>query len=93
MADYEMQREQVLVRRASVEGQVRGMARMVQEDRYCIEVLNRVAAVKGALEHVAIGLVHDHLGDCVVGAVKAGGDPAADKIDEATAAIARRVRS
>ena len=93
MAGYEMEKEQILKRLARVEGQVRGISRMIEEDRYCIEVLDQVAAATNALRQVAIGLVHDHLGHCVVDAVTAGGPDGAAKLDEATAAIARLVRS
>ena len=93
MAGYEMEKEQILKRLARVEGQVRGISRMIEEDRYCIEVLDQVAAATNALRQVAIGLVHDHLGHCVVDAVNAGGPEGAAKVDEATAAIARLVRS
>ncbi len=88
-----MNKEQVLRRLARVEGQVRGIARMVEEDRYCIEVLDQVAAVKRALEQVSVGLVRDHLGHCVADAVLAGGAQGNEKTEEATAAIARLVRS
>ena len=93
MAGYEMQKEQIQKRLARIEGQVRGINRMVEEDRYCIEVLDQVAAVTRALQQVSIGLVHDHLSHCVAHAVAAGGDEATAKIDEATQAIARLVRS
>jgi CsoR family transcriptional regulator, copper-sensing transcriptional repressor len=93
MAGYEMQKEDIVKRLSRIEGQVRGISRMVDEDRYCIEVLDQVTAVTRALQQVSIGLMHDHLSHCVVDAVNAGGDQATDKIDEATAAIARLVRS
>ena len=93
MAGYEMQKEQILKRLARIEGQVRGINRMVEDDRYCIEVLDQVAAVTRALQQVSIGLVHDHLSHCVAHAVTVGGDEATAKIDEATQAIARLVRS
>ncbi|MCU1456174.1 MAG: Repressor CsoR of the copZA operon [Actinomycetia bacterium] len=93
MAGYSMQKEDILKRLNRIEGQVRGINRMIEEDRYCIEVLDQVAAVTRALQQVSIGLVHDHLSHCVVDAVAVGGDSATDKIEEATAAIARLVRS
>ena len=93
VAGYEMEKQQILKRLARIEGQVRGISRMVEEDRYCIEVLDQVAAVTRALQTMSIGLVHDHLGQCVVEAVRAGGDEADEKIDEATRAIARLVRA
>lgn len=93
MAAYEMQKEDILKRLGRVEGQVRGISRMIEDDRYCIEVLDQVAAITRALQQVSIGLVHDHLNHCVVDAVTAGGEEATAKIDEATAAIARLVKS
>lgn len=93
MPGYEMQKEDILKRLARVEGQVRGINRMIEDDRYCIEVLDQVAAVTRALQQVSIGLMHDHLSHCLVEAVAKGGDEATNKIDEATAAIARLVKS
>lgn len=88
-----MEKDQILKRLARIEGQVRGIARMVEGDRYCIDVLDQVAAVTKALQNVSVGLVHEHLSHCVVHAVEAGGAEATEKIDEATSAIARLVRS
>lgn len=93
MAGYEMQKDDILKRLGRVEGQVRGISRMIDEDRYCIDVLDQVAAITRALQQVSIGLMHDHLSHCLVEAVAQGGDEAANKIDEATAAIARLVKS
>ena len=93
MAGYEMEKEQILKRLARIEGQVRGIARMVEEDRYCIDVLDQVSAATKALQNVSVGLLHEHLSHCVSDAVHAGGPDAAEKIDEATSAIARLVRS
>jgi DNA-binding FrmR family transcriptional regulator len=76
-----------------IEGQVRGIARMVDEDAYCIDVLTQVSAVTKALQAVALGLLDDHLGHCVREAVEAGGDDAETKLREANDAIARLVRS
>jgi CsoR family transcriptional regulator, copper-sensing transcriptional repressor len=76
-----------------VEGQVRGLQRMVEEDRYCVDILEQVSAATRALQSVALELLDDHLGHCVADAVKAGGDGASAKLDEANAAIARLVRS
>jgi DNA-binding FrmR family transcriptional regulator len=66
---------------------------MVDEDKYCIEVLDQIAAVTKALQAVAIGLLDDHLSHCVAEALTAGGKQADDKVAEATAAVARLVRS
>ena len=76
-----------------IEGQVRGIARMVDDDAYCIDVLTQVSAATKALQAVALGLLEDHLGHCVREAVEAGGDDAERKLHEANEAIARLVRS
>jgi CsoR family transcriptional regulator, copper-sensing transcriptional repressor len=76
-----------------VEGQVRGLQRMVEEDRYCIEILEQVSAVTKALQAVALQLLDEHLANCVSDAVREGGDEAAEKLSEASAAIGRLVRS
>lgn len=76
-----------------VEGQVRGIARMIDEDKYCIDVLTQISAVNSALQSVALALLDEHLAHCVSGAVAAGGDDADTKLAEASAAIARLVRS
>ena len=76
-----------------IEGQVRGIAKMIDEDKYCIDVLTQISAVSSALRSVALNLVDEHLGHCVRGAVAAGGQDAEAKLTEASAAIARLVRS
>lgn len=76
-----------------IEGQVRGLARMVDDDQYCIDVLTQVAATTKALQGVALTLLEDHLGHCVANAIEAGGPQAAEKVREASAAIERLVRS
>lgn len=93
VAGYEMEKEQIAKRLARIEGQVRGIAKMVDEDRYCIDVLDQVAAVTSALQQVALGLVHDHLHHCVAQAMVEGGPDATAKLDEATAAVARLIKS
>jgi CsoR family transcriptional regulator, copper-sensing transcriptional repressor len=80
-------------RLARIEGQVRGLQRMVDEDAYCIDVLTQVSAVTRALQSVALGLLEDHLGHCVAQAIEAGGPEADEKVKEATVAVARLVRS
>ena len=88
------QRKEVVGRRLRrIEGQVRGLQRMVEEERYCIEVLEQVAAATRALQSVALELLDDHLAHCLADAVREGGDTAKSKLDEASAAIARLVRS
>jgi len=76
-----------------IEGQIRGLQRMVDEDRYCVEVLEQVSAATRALQSVAILLLDDHLAHCVAEALQAGGDAAQAKLREASAAIERLVRS
>ena len=76
-----------------VEGQVRGLQRMVDEDRYCIDILEQVSAATKALQAVALELLDDHLAHCVSDAVRQGGDEATEKLNEASAAIGRLVRS
>lgn len=83
-----------LSRLRRVEGQVRGIARMVEEEKYCIDILTQVSAATSALQSVALGLLSEHLGSCVLEAAKQGDDQAAAaKLDEANKAIARLVRS
>jgi DNA-binding FrmR family transcriptional regulator len=76
-----------------IEGQVRGLQRMVDEDQYCIDILTQVSAVTKALQAVAVGLLEDHLGHCVAEAIAARDDSASAKISEASEAVARLVRS
>ncbi|ACQ82262.1 protein of unknown function DUF156 [Beutenbergia cavernae DSM 12333] len=76
-----------------IEGQVRGIARMIDEDEYCIDVLTQVSAVTKALQAVSLGLLEDHLGHCVVDAARAGDEEGDAKVREAADAIARLVRS
>lgn len=83
----------LLARLRRAEGQVRGIARMVDEDVYCIDILTQVSAVTKALESVALTLLEDHLGHCVAQATAEGGPVAEEKLREANAAIARLVRS
>ena len=82
-----------LTRLRRIEGQVRGLQRMVESDTYCIDVLTQVSAVTRALESVALGLLTEHLNHCVSHAIQNGGAEAEDKIKEASAAIARLVKS
>ena len=93
MSGYEMNKADIAKRLARIEGQVRGIAKMVDDDRYCIDVLDQVLAVTKALQQVSLGLMHDHLGHCVADAVISGGAEAGTKVDEATAAIARLMRA
>ena len=93
MAGYAGEKEQYLARLRRVEGQVRGIQRMVENDTYCIDVLTQVAAVTKALQAVSLGLLEDHLAHCVVDAAKADDEQAAAKVQEATDAVARLLRS
>ncbi|WP_293004186.1 metal-sensitive transcriptional regulator [Mycobacterium sp.] len=76
-----------------VEGQVRGIAKMIDEDKYCIDVLTQINAVSSALRSVALTLLDDHLGHCLTEAVGDAEQDAQAKLAEASAAIARLVRS
>ena len=83
-----------LKRLRRIEGQVRGIQRMVEEEKYCIDILTQVAAMTKALQAVSLGLVEEHLAHCVVDAARAGDDDAAqEKISEAVEAISRLVKS
>ena len=76
-----------------IEGQVRGIAKMIDDDKYCIDILTQVSAATKALQSVALGLLEEHMAGCVVDAARAGGDEADAKVKEASDAIARLVRS
>ncbi|RPF26622.1 MULTISPECIES: metal-sensitive transcriptional regulator [Georgenia] len=93
MAGYSGTKDQYAKRLRRIEGQVRGIARMVDEDVYCIDVLTQISAVTKALQAVGIGLVEDHLNHCVVDAAKASDEEGREKVTEAAEAIARLVRS
>lgn len=90
MPGYESHREQVQGRLRRIEGQVRGLQRMVDEDRYCIDVLTQVSAVKAALDGVALLLLQDHTSNCVVEAIQAG--DGSQKIRELNEAVERLVK-
>jgi len=90
---YVANKDELLKRLRRAEGQVRGIHRMIEDDTYCIDVLTQVSAATKALESVALALLEDHLIHCVAEAVAEGGDVADEKIREASAAIARLVRS
>ncbi|MEU4779709.1 metal-sensitive transcriptional regulator [Micromonospora sp. NPDC023633] len=90
---YIKDRDDYLKRLRRVEGQIRGLQRMVDDDVYCIDILTQVSAATKALETVALGLLNDHLAHCVVDAARGGGPDAEVKLKEASDAIARLVRS
>ncbi len=83
-------RDELLKRLARIEGQVRGIARMVDDDRYCIDVLTQIAAVQKALDAVALQLVDDHVRHCIAGS---SGDERAARTDELMEAVGRLVKS
>jgi DNA-binding FrmR family transcriptional regulator len=93
MHGYSGDKQAYLTRLRRIEGQIRGLQRMVDEDTYCIDVLTQVSAATRALQAVALGLLEDHIGHCVKEAVEGGGPEADAKVKEASAAIARLVRS
>jgi CsoR family transcriptional regulator, copper-sensing transcriptional repressor len=90
---YSQQKDNYAKRLRRIEGQVRGIARMIEEDKYCIDVLTQISAANSALRSVALNLLDEHLGHCVTHAVAEGGEEAEEKLAEASAAIARLVRS
>ena len=90
---YLHRKDDHLKRLRRVEGQVRGLQRMVESDAYCIDVLTQVSAMTSALQSVALSLLEEHLSHCVAEAVASGGPEADAKVKEASAAIARLVRS
>ena len=98
---YSHDRQRYLARLKRIEGQVRGLQRMVAEDQYCIDILTQISAVTSALENVGLSLLDEHLTHCVAGAVaEQSGDCAADdnrtidaKVEEAMQAIRRMVKS
>jgi DNA-binding FrmR family transcriptional regulator len=91
---YTTDKEAYLKRLRRIEGQVRGLQRMVEDDQYCIDVLTQVSAATRALQSVALGLLDDHLRHCVAGAVASGDeDESARLLSEATGAIERLVKA
>ena len=90
---YISNKDDYLKRLRRIEGQARGLQRMVEEEKYCIDILTQVAAMTKALQSVSLGLLDEHLSHCVVDAVAAGGPEAEAKLKEASDAIARLVRS
>lgn len=90
---YIQRKDDYLRRLKRIEGQARGLQRMVEEEKYCIDILTQVSAMTKALQSVSLGLVEEHLSHCVAHAVAAGGPEADAKVKEASDAIARLVRS
>ncbi len=93
MRGYTGRKDKVQRRLRRIEGQVQGLQRMVGEDRYCIDILTQVSAATKALQSVALELHDDHLAHCVREAIATGGPDAETKVAEASAAVARLVRS
>ncbi|CAN5656684.1 metal-sensitive transcriptional regulator [soil metagenome] len=93
MHGYTSDKDAYLKRLRRIEGQVRGIQRMVDEDTYCIDVLTQISAATRALQGVALGLMEDHLHHCVADAVAEGGADAEEKLNEAPEAIRRLVKS
>ena len=86
---YSASKDELRARLARVEGQVRGLARMVDEDRYCIDVLTQVSAVQAALDKIALGLLDDHTRHCLMNEGRDGGSD--EQADELMAAVGRMV--
>jgi DNA-binding FrmR family transcriptional regulator len=93
MAGYTSRKDDYLKRLRRIEGQVRGLQRMIEDDKYCIDVLTQISATNRALQSVALQLLEEHMGTCVVDAAARDGSEAEVKVKEASDAIARLVRS
>jgi CsoR family transcriptional regulator, copper-sensing transcriptional repressor len=93
VVSYEDDKTRHLNRLRRVEGQIRGLQRMVEQDKYCIDILTQVAAANRALQAFSLELLEQHMAGCVVEAAAKGGDEAQLKVKEASEAIARLVRS
>ena len=89
---YMSDKQRYLARLKRIEGQARGIHRMIDEEKYCIDILTQVAAVTSALKAVSLGLLGDHLAHCVADAARKGGPEADEKLDEAMQAIKRLVK-
>jgi DNA-binding FrmR family transcriptional regulator len=93
MPGYSITKDDYLKRLRRIEGQVRGLQSMVEQDTYCIDVLTQISSVTKALQGVGLGLLHEHMRHCVRDAAAASGEEGDDKIDEAVAAIDRLLRT
>ncbi|HWC80119.1 MAG TPA: metal-sensitive transcriptional regulator [Pseudonocardiaceae bacterium] len=93
MHGYSEDKAGYLRRLRRIEGQIRGLQRMVESDEYCIDILTQISAATKALQAVSLGLIEQHLGHCVAAAIAEGGENAEEKLREANDAIARLVRS
>jgi len=90
---YTANKDDYLKRLRRIEGQARGLQKMIEDDKYCIDVLTQISAATKALQSVALRLLDEHMASCMVDAAKAGGQESETKIREASDAIARLVRS
>ena len=93
MHGYAQDKDAYAKRLRRIEGQVRGLAKMIDDDQYCIDVLTQISATTKALQSVALGLMDEHLKHCLAEAMAEGGEAADEKVREASDAIARLVRS
>ncbi len=93
MHGYAQDKDAYMRRLRRIEGQVRGLQRMVEDDTYCIDVLTQISAATRALQAVAVGLLQDHLSHCVAQAIEQGGPEAEAKVREAAEAVSRLVKS
>ncbi|MDQ3402790.1 MAG: metal-sensitive transcriptional regulator [Actinomycetota bacterium] len=93
MHGYSGDKDNYLKRLRRIEGQIRGLQRMVESDTYCIDILTQISAATKALQAVSLGLIDEHLKHCVTEAIAEGGESADAKVREASEAIARLVRS
>lgn len=90
---YNSDKPKYLTRLKRIEGQTRGIHRMIDADEYCIDILTQISAINSALENVALALLEDHLNHCVASAAEEGGPVAEEKLAEAAKAIRRMVKS
>lgn len=90
---YISEKDRYLARLKRIEGQARGIHRMIDEEAYCIDILTQISSITSALNNVALSLLDDHVRHCVTRAVQTGGPAAEEKLTEAADAIARLVRS
>ena len=93
MVGYTSSKDDVLLRLRRIEGQVRGLQRLVDEDTWCIDVLTQISSVTKALQGVGVGLLDDHIRHCVPAAVQEGGSEGDDRIEEVVLAIQRLLRT
>ena len=93
MVGYSSNKDDVLLRLRRIEGQVRGLQRLVDEDTWCIDVLTQISSVTKALQGVGVGLLDDHIRHCVRAAVQEGGSEGDDRIEEVVLAIQRLLRT